>query len=191
MWQNYNIMTEIQILPCAYPFFSRLHPHLRGENSISKQMHLFCRIRVCLQWQFLPREQGSTWEKWMLETIWVSLQREEGSSASMTVQLHLHGRHRVLSVLWVMSHFVYEMTHSAVQIPGVNTKRRNQHPGLLWLIMTSCAWLRAFKRPPEFFYRATLICTWPFYQHLLSVNIKPGEYTGLTAWGIAIWTHIH
>lgn len=117
--------------------------------------------------------------------------REEGSSASMTVQLHLHGRHRVLSVLWVMSHFVYEMTHSAVQIPGVNTKRRNQHPGLLWLIMTSCAWLRAFKRPPEFFYRATLICTWPFYQHLLSVNIKPGEYTGLTAWGIAIWTHIH
>lgn len=51
--------------------------------------------------------------------------------------------------------------------------------------MTSCVWLGAFERIPEYFCRATFICTWPSYQHLISVIIKPGEYTGLTALGIA------
>lgn len=37
----------------------------------------------------------------------------------------------------------------------------------------------------------TFICTWPHCQRLLSVNIKPGEYTGLAARGIAAFGLAH
>lgn len=129
-------MTELQFhdrninFTLCILFLSGLHPGLLVQNSISNQMCLFCRIGDCLQWQFLPREQGSTWQKWMLETIWVYREK------------------RVAQPPWSLNYswmgdtdiyFVYEMTHSAVQITGVNTQAR-EGINILDQIYHCCDW---------------------------------------------------
>lgn len=82
------------------------------------------------------------------------------------------------------------MTHSPVQITRVNTQAKEginiQHQ-----FYHCCDWswhpVRGWEHLKDlqsFPIGATFICIWPFYWHLVSMNIQPEEYEGLTAWGI-------